>query len=168
MIFCNNIEFILDLINKSIKENKYSISKYENKDILDILFDLKHAIDSTDITLTLSLNKITNSEELMKKNMNNLINEVKMLRKENEELTNEVKTLKEKMNNVVLFIPGEHSQWDKKCPYCNSGDIRKKFSLVYESFHSGVSGRYQKFYLHHFCNTCKKRFFAPDNGDWKD
>ena len=67
MISCNNIEFILDLINKSIKENKYSISKYENKDILDILFDLKHAIDSTDITLNLSLNKITNSEELMEK-----------------------------------------------------------------------------------------------------
>ena len=41
--------------------------------------------------------------------MNNLINEVKMLRIENKELTNEVKALKEKMNNFVLFIPGEYS-----------------------------------------------------------
>ena len=102
----------------------------------------------------------------MKKNMNTLINEVKMLRKENEELTNEVKTLKEKMNNVILLVPGEYSQWDKKCPYINSINIGKEFSFVYESYHSGVSGSHQKFYLHHICKTCKKRFFAPDNGNW--
>ena len=99
--------------------------------------------------------------------MNNLINEIKMLRKENEELTNEVKTLKEKMNNIVLIVPGEHSQWDKICPYCNSSNIGKEFSLYYESYHSGVSGICEKFYLHHICKTCKKRFFAPDNGYWK-
>ena len=48
-----------------------------------------------------------------------------MLKKENEQLTNEIKVLKEKLNNVVLSVPGEHTQWDKKCPYCNSSDIQK-------------------------------------------
>jgi len=165
LISCNNIETILELINKSIKENTYSILKSEKEGILNILFNLKNVNDNTDIDLNISLNKITNIMELMKINMKDLSNEVKMLRKENEKLT---KALKEKMNNVVLLVPGQHSQWDKKCPYCKSSDIRKEFSLHYESWHSGVSGKYNKYYLHHFCNACQKRFFAPDNGDWKD
>ena len=165
---CNNIEIIQDLINNSIKENKYSILKNANQEFLNILFQLKNAFDNSDIPLNVSLNKITNSDELIKKNMKDLNDEVKILRKENEELANEVKALKEKINNVVLFVPGEHSQWDKKCPYCNSSDIKKKFALWCASWHSGVSGNYAKYYLHHFCNTCKKRFFAPDNGGWTD
>ena len=91
-----------------------------------------------------------------------------MLKKENEQLTNEIKVLKEKLNNVVLSVPGEHTQWDKKCPYCNSSDIQKEHSLWCESWHSGTSGKYHKYYLHHFCKTCKKIFFAPDNGNWND
>ena len=168
MVSCNNVEIILNLINTSIKENKYSILKDENKDILNISFQLKNAFDNSDIPLNISLKKIINSDELIKKNMKDLTNEVKMLRKENEELNNEVKALKEKIKNVVLFVPGEHSQWDKKCPYCNSNDIKKKFGFWCQSWHSGLSGNYIKYYLHHFCNTCQKRFFAPDNGDWKD
>ena len=109
-------------------------------------------------------------------NLNDLNKEVKKLRKENEELrkeneemNKEVKYLKDKViNNIVLLVPGEHNQWDKRCPYCNSTDIKKNHALTYKSWHSGVSGPYHKFYLHHFCNTCKKVFFAPDNGDWKD
>ena len=167
LISCNNIEIILNLINTSIKENKYSILKNENTDNINILFQIKNAFDNTDIPLNISLNKITNEVELIKRNMKDLINEVNMLKKENQELTNEVKILKEKINNnnFVLLVPGEHSQWDKKCPYCNSLDLKKKFALWCES---GVSGTYAKYYLHHFCNNCKKRFFAPDNDQWKD
>ena len=161
MVSCNNIKIILNLINTSIKENKYSIIKDENKDILNILFQLKNAFDNTDIPLNISLNKITDGVEIITKNMKDLTNEVKILKKENEKLLNEVKALKEKINNVVLLVPGEHSQWDKKCPYCNSSNITKEFSLWCESWHSGVSGKYAKYYLHHFCNTCKKNIFCP-------
>ena len=114
------------------------------------------------------MNRLNLIKNINEKNIKDLTNEVKMLRKENEELSNEVKALKEKLNNVVLLVPGEHSQWDKKCPYCNSSDIKKRFAFWCQSWHSGVSGQHIKFYLHHFCNTCKKRFFAPDNDNWTD
>ena len=84
MVSCNNIEIILNLINTSIKENKYSIIKDENKDILNILFQLKNAFDNTDIPLNISLNKITDGVEIITKNMKDLTNEVKILKKENE------------------------------------------------------------------------------------
>ena len=162
LVSCNSIDIIFSLINASIKEKKYSISDNENKEILNISFLIKNAFDNSDIPLNLNVKKNKNEIELLKKNMKELINEVKMLRKENEELKTKIN------NNVVLLVPCEHSQWDKSCPYCGSKDLSKQFSLVYESYHSGVSGKYDKFYLHHFCNSCKKRFFAPDNGNWKD
>lgn len=162
LVSCNTLEIILELINASIKDNKYLISKDEKKDLLNVLFQLKNAFDNSDISLNLSLNKITNEIELIKKNMKDLINEVKILKKENEELKSKLN------NNVVLLIPLEHNKWDKSCPYCGSKDLEKKFAFTYENFHYGLSGRYNKFYLHHLCKTCKKRFFAPDNGDWKD
>ena len=177
LISCNTIDIILNLINASIKENKYSISKNKNDtNEINILFQIKNAFDNTDISLNLSLYKITSESELIKKNLSDLNNEIKKLKKENEELKKqneeikqEVKLLNNKMNtNAVLLVPGEHNQWDKKCPYCNSADIKKDYALQFKSWHSGTDGPYHKYYLHHFCNNCKKIFFAPDNGYWKD
>ena len=64
LVSCNNVEIILNLIKISIKENKYSILKDENKDILNISFQLKNAFDNSDIPLNISLKKIINSDEI--------------------------------------------------------------------------------------------------------
>ena len=89
LISCNNIDIILNLINSSIEENKYSILRDKDKNNLNILFQIKNAFDNSDIPLELSLFKIINEIGLLKKNMNDLIKEVNKLGKQNEELTKE-------------------------------------------------------------------------------
>ena len=120
LISFNNINIILNLINSSIKADKYSILRDENKNNINILFQIKNELDNADIPLNISLFKITNEIELIKMNLNDLNKEVKKLRKENqelrkenEEINKEVKYLKEKVNNnAVLLVPGEHNQWE--------------------------------------------------------
>ena len=75
LISCNTIDIIFNLINSSLNENKYSISREENN--INILFQIKNAFDNSDISLNLSLYKITSETELIKKNLSDLNNEVK-------------------------------------------------------------------------------------------
>ena len=165
--FRANREIILEFIKNSIEDNKYSISKEENKEnIFNIIFELKNVFDNKYVSLKLSLSKRANDIEIMKKNIKDFIKEVNNLKKENEELKSKINFLK---NNSVLLVPLEHSNGiDKTCPYCGSKNIKKLFALQYKSWQSGVSGEYSKYYLHHLYNSCMKRFFAPDSCDWND
>ena len=79
LISFNNINSILNLINSSIEADKYSILRDENKNNINILFQIKNELDNADIPLNLSLFKITNEIELIKMNLNNLNKEVKKL-----------------------------------------------------------------------------------------
>ena len=137
LISYNNIDIILNLINSSIEADKYSILRDESNNNINIIFQIKNELDNSVFPLNLQLFK-NNEMELIKMNLNDLNKEVKKLRKENEELrkeneemNKEVKYLKDKaINNAVLLVPGEHSQWDKRCPYCNSSDIKKNMHYI--------------------------------------